>query len=490
MQATSLRNSAYSAGRWTTASALFRAILQLGLTITLARLLTPVDFGLMALANVILLVANLAAELGLSSALIHFPRPDRPVLSTLYWLNMASACAFMLMFAAAAWPLAAMYTQPELLPVVLTLSLSFPLSALGQQFKVLAEKDLRFASLAWIEAAAASLGAASALGVAFLGGGVYALVTGLLTTTAVGSVLSLLYLSEGQQPRLHFRFADSLPFLRFGMYKLGDGLFNILRMQSDIFIGGLYAGTSALGIYSLPRDLSLKIANTVINPVVTRISLPIMAKVQQDPILLKAVYLQTLRMTASLNVPVFALLMMYAEQVVALLLGEQWKGADFYLRIFAAWGLVRSVGNPVGSLLYATGLVRRAFWWNVALLLVIPLLLLAGAHLHATQGLAWAMLGTQLLVLYPAFRFLVQPACGASFREYAAQLLPPFQAGICAIALGYLVSVALPLSYWLQFAAGASAALAGYLGASFIVNRPWFSVIYKLLRPNQLAAND
>lgn len=477
----SLRSSAYTAGRWTTASTLFRAFLQVAQTIILARLLVPADFGLMALVAAALAILMLFADLGLSSALIHFPRPDRRTLSTLYWLNLAASLGLMVLFGLLAWPLARLYQQPALAPVILAMSLAFPLSALGQQFRTLAEKELRFAVLARIEVAAALLGFSTAIMLAAAGAGVYALVAAPLVSVGCSSVLAWLFLSKDSRPGPHFNPGGATAFIRFGAYRLGEALWSNLRMQADVFIGGLFVGPAAMGAYAVPRDLSLRVANTVVNPVVTRVGLPVMAKVQGDLAALKYVYLQTLRMTAAVNFPVYAVLAVFAEDLVAFLLGSQWQDSGFYLRLFALWGMIRSVGNPVGSLLYAAGHVRRAFWWNLVLLLIVPAVLWIAATRAGIEGIAWAMLVLQALIFLPAWRFLVRPACGASLREYLRHLSPPFAATAAAAAIGLGVATLAPPQW--EFAAGCASLGASYLVLSYYLNREWLLAILELLQP-------
>jgi len=107
----SLRSAAFSAGRWTTASLLLRAALQFAQTMILARILTPADFGLMAIIMAVYGVVSLFIDLGLSNALIHFPDRSRPLLSSLYWLNLGGAVLMMAALMLAAWPLAHVYRQ-------------------------------------------------------------------------------------------------------------------------------------------------------------------------------------------------------------------------------------------------------------------------------------------------------------------------------------------------------------------------------------------
>jgi O-antigen/teichoic acid export membrane protein len=475
-----LRRATFSATRWTTAATVFRAVLQVVQTMILARLLAPEDFGLMAMAGVATAVATLLADLGLGSALMHFPRPERRTLSTIYWLNLGMSICLSLAFALAAWPVALAYGQLGLVPVLWWLSLGFPLGALGQLFRVMAEKELQFRGLARLEIAASLLGFLAALAVAAYGGGVFAFVAGTLATAAAGSALAWLRLSAGIRPALEFSFAGAMPFLRFGLHRVGGNLWNTLSMQADVFIAGLHSSPAAIAFYAVPREQCLRISNTVVNPVVTRVGLPVMTRLQGDTEALRSVYLQTLRMTASLNFPLYALLVLFPREIVVLLLGEQWLDAATYLRLFALWGLIRSTGNPSGSLIFAVGMARRAHLWNLALLVAIvpPLWLAAVSGLPA---LAWTMFVMQAVIYVLAWRFLILPACGASFIEYNRQLAPPFLVTIMAAALTYFATQPLPAT--IRMPVGAMLLATLYLLFSWKFNAVWLRAMIELADP-------
>lgn len=474
-----LRTATFTAARWTTISAIFRAGMQLLQMAVLARLLVPADFGLMAMAGVAVAIASVFSDLGLSSALMHFPRPDRTTLSALFWLNIVFSALLALLFAVAGWPLAYAYGQPDLVPVLIWLSASFPLAAFGQQFRVLAEKDLRFGVLAQNEIAATVAGTAVAVIAALTGWGVFALVAGLLASTAINSLLAWWRLSAGQRPLASFRPLLARPFVVFGLHRVGDGFWNTVRMQADVFIAGLFATPAAVAAYAVPRDLTLRVANTVINPVITRVGLPVMTRMQGDAAALRLVYLRTLGLTASFNFPLYALLALFSEQIVLLLLGDQWVAADFYLRLFALWGLIRSTGNPSGSLVYAVGMARRAHAWNLLLFFgTMPLLWLA-ARFGGLPALAWTMLGWQAAVYVLAWRFLVKPACGVNFSTYNASMAPPLAATALASAFAYGAASFLPAS--LQLPVGSLVLAGAYLLLSWCYNRQWIVTIAELL---------
>lgn len=476
----SLKQAAFSAGRWTAASAVIMTGLQLVQTAVLARLLVPAEFGLMAVAASLLAVLALVADLGLSRALIHFDNVSEETLSSLYWINVGLSLLLMLLLALGAPLLGNLYGSRALVPVLQLGSAVFPLTALGQQFRVLAERSLQFSTLARIEVLAGLAGCCLAIAFAFAGAGVFALVVGVLVRAVASSILAWWWLSTGLRPSWHLHITETRPFLRFGGYLVGDGLANNVLRDADVFVGGAVLGPAAMGLYSVPRDLSLRLA-TVVNPIITRIGFPIMSRLKGDRGKLKNIYLQTLRMTASVNFPIYAVLALYADEIVALLYGPRWQGAGLYLRILAAWGLLRSVGNPIGSLLYAVGKTRRAFWWNFGLLLALPPLYWVGVSSLGLRGLAVAMVIAQVAITLPGWRFLVRPACGAGLLEYLQQLIVPLWLSLAAGTFAWIATRGLDHGT-LRLLVGGSVGGVSYLALSWVFNRRWADAMIGMLR--------
>lgn len=475
----SWRRTSFTAGRWTGVSAATRTGLQVIQVIILARLLAPADFGLMAIAASIMAAAGLFSDLGFSRAIIHFEDVSQKTLSTLYWLNVM--VGVLLSGAVAIWApvLAAAFSQPELTGVFLATSPFFALSAIGQQFCSLAEKNFKFFILATNEVIAGSCGFVAAIASAINDLGVYSLVIGLLATTAVNSILAWVRLSDGYRPSFHLDISEASRFLRYGRYLIGDSFVNSIVRQSDVYAAGLLVSPAALGLYVLPRELSLRLAS-IINPIITRVGFPVMARLQTDRVALKSVYSKTLNMTASVNFPLYMAVGLFADEIVALLYGPKWGGAALYLRILAAWGLIRSTGNPVGSLLHAVGRVRLAFLWDVGALLVLPLLYWIAVSHFGLRGLAEGMVLIQVGLVLPAWWVLVRPCCGMSASEYFAQLVTPFVLAIVATLTAWLGSKGLEIGV-LRLVLGSAIGGATYFGLSFAFNRSWASAMIEIL---------
>lgn len=444
----------------------------------LARLLAPADFGLMALVAAVIAFAQIFTDMGVSNAIVHHQRVTREELSSLYWLNVIAGGAMMLLVMLTSPLIAEFYHAPAMQPLLMVVSVFFLISALGQQLRVVAEKELLFATLARIDLLAAISGFMTAVIWALVQPSVYALVGGMMVSGTTATALSWRNLANGWRPMLRLRPSEIRHFLAFGGYTMANNIVNTLNTQADIFIGGRFLPPSALGLYSLPRDLSLRVSG-VINPIVTRVGLPVMAKAQHDRAFLKSVYLKTLRMTASVNFPIYAALAIFAPEVVALLFGRQWHDAAPLLRVFALWGMLRSTGNPVGSLIFAVGRADLAFKWNFVLLFIVPPTLWVGVQ-YGSQGLTFALLAMAATLSVPGWYVLVRPLCGAGFVEYYEQMLNPLIVSMLASTLAYLGVWALdnPL---LRLGVGLTLGGLVYVGASRWLNRSWFDAMAELL---------
>lgn len=474
----SLRRQTFSAVRWTTIVMVNKVGLQFVQIAILARILTPADFGLIALVVAIMAFLQIFSDMGVSNAIIHHQEIAQEQLSSLYWLNVSVSVLLAIMLTISSSWVASWYQQSELQYLLKLAAITLVVGALGQQIRVVAQKNLRFADLAKVELFATLVGFIVAVSLAWLGAGVYSLIIGSLITALVGSLLVWQRLSDGWRPQLRLQLHEIQEFIKFGSYMVGNNLANAFNSQIDILLGGRLLGLQSIGLYSVPKDFSLRIGN-IINPIITQVGLPIMAKAQDDASLLKRMYLQTMRMTASVNFPIYVALGAFSPELVHLLLGEKWEESIPLLQMLAFWGLSRSIGNPVGSLLMAKGRADLSFKWNMVWLLIMPPCIWAGSQIGGVYGMAITMLILSVLGYWPNWYFLVSPLCGASFSEYSLQLATPFILSLFAGLVGYY-SVSFLVSDLPRFVIGLSVGGLTYIGLSWLFNRVWFDAMIEL----------
>lgn len=237
------------------------------------------------------------------------------------------------------------------------------------------------------------------------------------------------------------RWVDVRWFVSFGGSLVVNNMINHVNATIDLILGGRLLGANLLGLCSVPRNLMFQVQG-MINPVFTRVGFPLIASIQEDRDRVRQVYLKTMNMTASVNAPIYMAFMAFPSEIVISLLGPNWEASAPLLRVLALWGLLRSFGNPVGSLLFGLGHVRLAAYWNGGVLLLTPPAVWLGAHWGAT-GMAWSIAGMMAVLFVPAWALLVRPSCGAGFIEYFKQIaIPSLCAGLSAVVALWVASYA------------------------------------------------
>ena len=173
----------------------------------------------MALTMAVVTIASLVAEFGLGRAIIHFDDADIDTRSTLYWISLALSAAFAIAIMLAAPLVSSLYGQPQLAVLLAWTAPVLFLTSLGQQFVVVAEKELRFGIPAQNEVIASIVGFATCVVAAIAyRAGAFALVAAALATSATTSALAWARLSRGHRPRFCFDVAPVRPFLRMGRF--------------------------------------------------------------------------------------------------------------------------------------------------------------------------------------------------------------------------------------------------------------------------------
>jgi len=477
-----IKHRTFSAVRWTATAAVIRALLQLAQVAVLARLLTPEDYGLMAMVAVVLGFATLFADMGLNSAYVqrHDVTPEQR--SSLFWLNVGMGCGLTLLVLLCSPLIARFFDDERLIPLLMLVASTFLITALGQQLRMTAEKALDFRPVVLTEIISALLGFATAVSSAFAGWGVYSLIFGAIVTAGSGTVLAWLFLARGWRPMWRFKFTDVHSFLGFGGALVANNIANEFNRSIDLLLGGRMLAAAALGLYSLPRQLVFQIQGSV-NPIITRVGFPLIAQVQNDISQVRRIYLKTLNMTASTNAPLYIGIAFFAPEVVRIILGDKWLDAADLLLLLALWGFLRSTSNPVGSLLLGMGRADLSLKWNLGMLCLVPPVLWAGSQ-YGILGLAWAQLGFAVVIFIPGWYVLVHPLCKAGLLEYSVAALVPLLVAVAAISPAYFITMQIANVY-LHMSVAVLISGTLYLVLSYLLNREWLLAMLHLVAPGR-----
>lgn len=420
----SLRDKAVKGVKWTTVSSMFGAGAQLLQLAVLTRYLAPEDFGLMALAIVVIGFSQMFLDMGISNAIIHQQDISKKELDTLYILNIFSGIGVFLILYMLAPTVAQFYNEPKLGEVIRWISISFIIQPIGQQFLVLLRKELRFNEIAKRDILTKLVSLVTAILLAVNNFGVYSLVFANIIGAIISTILLIYIGLQYHRPSIYLNLSLVKHSLRFGMFQMGENFINYFNTQFDSIMIGKLLGIEALGIYDIAKNLAMRPAQ-IINPILTQITFPLMAKLQHNLVEVKSAYLKTIHYLTSVNFPIYFFIAVFSEPLVVLLFGEQWTEAVPILRILAGYGMIRSTANPVGALLLSKGRADWGFYWNFALFFLIPISLYIGSF-YGLVGTALTLLLLQLILMIPVWYFLINKCSNAGFGEYFKQMLKPF----------------------------------------------------------------
>ncbi|WGF93442.1 MOP flippase family protein [Aequorivita marisscotiae] len=417
-----IRGSVIKGVKWTTLGTIGVAICSLLRLSILARFLDKSDFGLMALTLFILGIINLFMDMGLTSAIFHKQNISKNEYSSLYWINLIfGILVFGIIFFVSPY-IASFYNEPLLAELIIIMALAVLAAALGGQFKTIEHKNLNFRIIALVELTSAIISLGIAVILAIYQYGIYALIFSALFQYAVPNLFFWLRGLFLNPVRFHFKLSEALPFLKIGIYEVGSQFVNYFNRDLDIIVIGKLFSTELLGGYSLAKQLVFKPAQ-IINPIITKIANPLLAKFQTDIHVLKRNYLKLINIISSLNFFVYLGIIIFAPIIVTILYGSKYESIVALVRILSLYMYLRSLGNPIGSLVIATGRTNLSFYWNLFSMAIMAIFVFLGS-LVSIQAVAWAVTLGFLFLFVPNWWFLVRRMTGASLTEFTKAIVP------------------------------------------------------------------
>jgi PST family polysaccharide transporter len=475
----SLRKSAIAGVKWSAISLLGRRGLSLLTTIILARLLVPSDFGLIAMAAVVIGFIELFQDLGTSSAIIQRKDPSQALLASMFWLNAGFGLAAMLVLYLASPLGGAFYREPKVIPIMQALSLSFLLSGLSNLQKSLLERNLEFDKLARIEIGTALFATVVGITAAFLGHGAWSLVYQVL---AGNSLLTLLLWNTSRwRPSWQFDWSEVRSVMGFSLHLTGASVFNYFARNADKFLIGRFLGAQDLGYYDLAYRL-MQYPLEGISAVIRRVMFPLYSRMQDDAGQFGWTYLKVASTIALISFPLMLGLTALVGPFVLTLFGAAWTPIIPLLLILAPLGAVQSITTTAGDIFTAKGRTDLALWWTIiaGLLIVLSFVL----------GLPWGILGVTasyatmfLLLTYPglaiAFRLIgirVRDLGGVLWRPAACSLV------MYAVVAGAALWLPRGVSDWLTLSLLVPLGAVVYIACSWAINRALLLEVISILR--------
>jgi PST family polysaccharide transporter len=456
-QSAASRRTAVNGGVYLAITQVSRLILTTISAIVLARLLSPDDYGVVAMAAPVLSFIMMFQDLGLSAATIQRPTVSQTQSAALFWINVSASVALALLLLAISPLVAWFYGDPRPAWITAASGLVMLVTGIRLQHAALLDRDLRFGIACATEIVSALVTLIASLIAAYLMQSYWALFIGSLSGALVQTVM--IWSASAFRPGWRPRWRGAGDMLRFGGHITGFNLVNFFVRNADNVLIAKFAGASALGLYDRSYKLMMLPIHSI-NAPVSRLLLPLLSRLRDDPARYRRTYLLALRMVLLASVPGIAIVTALSDRVMPFLLGERWAATAPIFFWLGLTGLVQPVANLNGVLFMSAGRTKVMAQIGLASAFVTLIGFAIGLRWGA-EGVAASLFVTVIIRLPFLFvlaargtsvsaldltRAQVEPLVGAGIAVAAALVLSPH------LELVPLLIVTIPLSYTLSLA--------------------------------------
>jgi O-antigen/teichoic acid export membrane protein len=401
------------AGAWSAIDIVVRQSVQFIVSVVLARLLSPADFGISALVFFFTGFGIALVEGGFATALIQRQDTTRQQESALFWMGLALSAGLGLLLVLLAPFIAEFYGYLVLEPLMWLAALHLQVVAVGVVPTALMIRALRFDLLAKIALLGALISGAVAIVSAAMGAGVWALALQLLTFWTVHS--AVVWVVAGWSPVARVRGTGAGRLLKFSQRVGFTSLLDHLYVQGFALLVGKFYGVPALGIYNRAHATQNFLSGTLAT-ILRRLTLPLLSSRASDPELLRATMRRTTRMAMLVTLPVMGGLAVASDLVVLTLFGREWLSAAPILTVLAIAGVFLPLQMINAQLLLA--LDRPELFSRVEVIkksVGIAMILIGSTF--GLIGLAWSQVAFSLFAHFFNGHFSGRVAGYGAFRQ-------------------------------------------------------------------------
>ena len=222
----------------------------------------------------------------------------------------------------------------------------------------------------------------------------------------------------------HFRLRDTFPFLKIGVFSVGSEVMNYFSRELDVIIISATLGKETLGLYSLCKKLIMA-AYSAINPILTKVLTPMLAKLQNDIEHIKKVYYNVIETVAFANFPIFLLAAIFSYGILNYLYGSEYTEGRYVLGVLAIYYGNLTTGNPVGSLQTALGRADTGFYWNICRIAICSFAVFLGSQ-FSLEAVCICLFLLSLCSTPLSWRITIKPLIGGDFWEFFFVTFKPF----------------------------------------------------------------
>ena len=372
---------------WSVAEKIGSMLMQMVVSIVVARLLMPEDFGVLAILTFFTALMAVVVDSGFSQTLIRKTEPTESDYKSVFVFNVVTSLVLYAVMTALSPAIAAYYNLPVISKIAPVLFLLLPVNALTVIQNTIFARQFRFATLSRINFASATIAGVTAITMAWCGFGVWSLVAQRLAQVTVKAVL--LWWRGDWRCKGRFDFSALRAMSGFSFRLMGTDIISYLYNNiAQLFIGKMHSATT-LGYYNQAQKLKELPVTSVVQSFQS-VTYPALAKVKGDKQKFADSYLRVLAITAAVIAPVMVGMVAVADDMFMLMLGQRWMPTVPYFKILSLAGLFYPISMIAYNVLKVAGdggvilrleIIKKAIM-TIILVLAIP---------HSVTAIAWGM---------------------------------------------------------------------------------------------------
>ena len=451
---------------WNTLSQVYAQVLSLLVTVALARMLEPADFGLVATVTIYSGLVSFLAEPGIIAFIIKSEVLEDADIDTAFWIGVLSSALLFFFVLASAPLLGHLYQNPALVPMLQALALPFLLNAYGFVPTALDTKKLRYDRIVRIRMVALTASSLAGVIAANRGLGAWSLIVQTVGMSAcqMGLAIAVFQWIPGRK----FSVQRARLMLKFGLRVVYNNIVTFAAQNIDYFLISRLSGPASLGFYSMAFRLS-RFPLERITAILQSVLWPAFSSIQSDRDRLKRNYLNVTILVPLVAFPALSLLAIYVEDIVLLVIGPQWAGVGKLLLIFMPYLVLMSCCFSDPSMLILKDRLSQIYRARTVALVCTGVLGIPAILRFDMAGMASVYASvTSLYLLY--IKVQAAQAVGVKAGEAASHFGALGAYLLVCIIIPSTVSI-LPGGFWLHL----STSMVSLMFFCMLAYRYWFS---------------
>lgn len=434
MKSPSLRKQTITGFKWSFVNQFGSQFLNLLISIVLARILGPEEYGLIAMITVFTGLATLFLDFGFGNALIYKKDVTNLDWSSVFWVNLIIGVLIFVILAISAKSIASFYDEPILLNLTIAIGLNYIINSFSITQNAKLKKDIKVKEVAIVTITSIIISGSLGIYFAFIGFGVWSLVFQRLIMSFCN--VAGLFFFVRWIPALKISFNSIKSIFSYSLYQFSGGVLTYGSRNVDNLLIGRHLDSSELGLYNRAYSFLMFPINAI-SSVITSVLFPSFVKINDNIEKLKQNYIEISKVVFYVVFPIMAIFYLCAKEITFIVFGPKWEGIIWIMKWFSAVGIYQSIIRLNGPLYTSLNKMRLSFKLGLFSESVNILAILIGIN-WGVFGVIIAIYAATLINFYPINYFILKEI-NLSIFSYYKQFFPNLFFGIICFVIVYVI---------------------------------------------------